>query len=144
MNGKKGLKKVINILSTTAIRGRKNYSPYSSAKAALWSWTRSFRRIYGNKMQVMEVIPSRMINTKYDENMIRADGSKINRKSVKGVQTKFQILKVKNWTAERAAIKIMNAERKGKETLMIPPIRAKLFVFIETISNKLFSRLFGK
>lgn len=141
---KKELKKVISILSTTAIRGRKYYSPYSSAKTALWSWTRSLRRIYGNKIQVLEVIPSRMANTNYDANMIMANMSKMQTNRNKTMQAKLKFLKVKNLTVERAAIKIWNAERKGREIVMIPPIRAKLFILCETLSNWLFSKLFGK
>lgn len=138
------LKKVINILSTTAIRGRKLYSPYSSAKGALWSWTRSLRRIYGRKIQVLEVIPSGMANTNYAVNMMKTNMSKRQTVSKKPMQEKLKILKVKNWTAERAAFKIWNAEKKGREIVMIPPIRAKLFILCETLSNWLFNKLFGK
>ena len=51
-------RKVINILSTTAICGRKNHSAYSSSKSALWAYSRSLRRNKGNRIQVLEVIPS--------------------------------------------------------------------------------------
>jgi short-subunit dehydrogenase len=48
--------KIINILSTFAIDTPDNHGLYSSAKAALWCFTRSMRRMYGNKMQIVEVI----------------------------------------------------------------------------------------
>ena len=140
------IKKVINILSTSAIRGRKDYGPYSSAKAAFWSWTKSFRRLYGNNIQVLEVILSRITNTNYYENMIKPStlSKPKNAKKVEIKKKKSDLLEVKNWTANKASKYIRNYEKSGREILFIPPIKAKLFLLIETISNKFFNTLFDK
>ena len=142
-------KKIINILSTTAIRGRKAYSPYSSAKAALWSFTRSLRRVYGKRIQIVEVIPSRMWETNYDKNMIKFEAVKKSTQSNPtqnrpSLQAKIKFLHVNNWTSEKAARKICKEEMGGKEIIMIPPIRAKLFLICETISDRLFRKIFEK
>ena len=109
--------KVINILSTTAIRGRKGHGPSSSAKAALWSWTRSLRRVYGKSIQVMEIMPSQTVMANFGKNP--------------GV-------------AEDAARKIFHDERRGKEMVMIPPGRVRLHLFSETLSDWMWYRLFGQ
>jgi short-subunit dehydrogenase len=142
-------KKIMNILSTTAIRGRKEYSPYSSAKAALWSFTRSIRRMYGKQIQVIEVIPSRMWETNYDKNMVtfetaEKDSQALPKQNKKSLQTKFKFLRVNNWTSPKAAEKIGNDEKNGKEIIMIPPIKAKLFMICETMSDKIFRKIFDK
>jgi len=54
------------------------------------------------------------------------------------------LFEVKNWTANKVSKNIRNYEKSGRETLFIPPVKAKLFLLIETISNKLFNTLFGK
>lgn len=145
---KKQPNKIINVLSTTAIRGRKYHSPYSSAKSALWSWTRSLRRVYGNKIQVMEVIPSKMTMTNLGKSSVKPKNllstQNNNNKHKVPLQAKVNFLRVNNWTAEKAAKKIYDEEMRGREIVMIPPIRAKMFLICETLSNWLFCKLFGK
>lgn len=140
------IKKVINILSTAAIRGRKDYGPYSAAKAALWSWTKSFRRLYGNEIQVLEVIPSRITNTNYYENMVQPNTLSIakNVEKVKATKKNSDLFEVKNWTAHKVSQYIKNHEKSGREILYIPQIKARLFSLVETTSTKLFNTLFGK
>ena len=145
-NKKKPPKKIINILSTTAIRGRKMMSLYSSSKAALWNITRSLRRVYGNEMQIIEVIPSAMSMTKLLENSKNSDYKEEKERSFKkqkfSLQSRVKFLKVGNWSAFDAAKKIQKDEIAGKEIIYIPPVRAKLFLIIEATSNRLFSKLF--
>lgn len=145
-NKKRPPQKVINILSTSAIHGRKMMSLYSSSKAALWNFTRSLRRVYGNEMQIIEVIPSFMSMTKLLENSKNTESSSenkaISKKQNSSIQSKVNFLRVANWTAFDAAKKIHKEERRGSEIIFIPPIKARLFLVLEAISNRLFSRLF--
>ncbi len=86
-----------------------------------------------------------MTNTNYFENIIRPD-TFFETKSTKVVETKKKkssLLEVKNWTADKASQHIRNCEKKGREVLFIPPIKARLFLLIETVSNKVFTKLFG-
>ena len=136
-------KKIINILSTTAIKGRFNVGLYSSSKSALWNYTRSLRRIYGNKLQVLEVIPSFMNNTNYYSNSNRSI-EEANRKikPINKLHNKTKALKVNKLTSSLAAKKIMKSEVQGQEILFIPNLKARLFLILETIAPKVFSKLF--
>lgn len=142
-------KKIINILSTTAIRGRRFHALYSSAKAALWNCTRSLKRVYGTQIQVLEVIPSWMANTKLMENSITIEKENkiINTNSQPNKTVYFQhfakkILRVGNITSQNAAFLIKKAEEKGSEVLFIPSIRAKMFMFCELYFPRLFNLIF--
>lgn len=145
-NKEKRPRKIINILSTTAIRGRKNMGVYSSSKAALWNFTRSFRRVYGGTCHIMEVIPSAMSMTRLLENSILTDSKEQSRDNIVNEKSNFQsrlkFLKVSDWSASDAARKIQKYESQGKEIVFLPPIRAKLFLALETTSNWLFSKIF--
>ena len=94
--------KVINILSTTAICGSKYHSAYSASKSALWAYTRSLRRQYGNKIQIMEVIPST-----FSSNLFRQSRSKDNE----------NIIKKNLMDPIIVAKKIFSAERSGKDLI---------------------------
>ena len=100
-------RKVINILSTTAICGRKNHSAYSSSKSALWAYSRSLRRNKGNRIQVLEVIPST-----FKSDLNRNSQKKGNEATVK---SKNNLLESKE-VAER----VVKAEKSGKDILFIP------------------------
>ncbi|MDP3445884.1 MAG: SDR family NAD(P)-dependent oxidoreductase [Ignavibacteria bacterium] len=144
-------KKVINILSTTAIRGRNLHGLYSSAKAAMWNCTRSLRRANGSTYQIMEVIPSGMSDTKLVENsIVSSTYENVNSVCVHSkrrnfnLQSKIKFLKITKWSALDAAKIIQKYERKGKEILYIPPVQTKLFLTLETLSNSLFSFIFRR
>jgi len=67
-------KKIVNILSTTAIAGKSRLSCYSSTKAALWCFSRSLRREYGNKMHVIEFfIPPAFNSKRVAKRLIKAE-----------------------------------------------------------------------
>jgi short-subunit dehydrogenase len=125
-------KKIINVLSTTAIAGRKNHSCYSSTKAALWSFTRSMRRVFGNKIQVIEIIASTFPSSLGIMNETKA--STQNRGEKAGI---FQ----PKLTATMVAKKILVAETGGLEVLYVP-MRAKLFALCEAVCPSLFRKFF--
>ena len=136
-------KKIINILSTTAIKGRSKVGLYSSAKAAFWNYTRSLRRNWGNEIQVLEVIPSFMNNTNYykNSNVVIKNNIGSTPQSTKS-KIKSKVLKVGQLTSEKAALMIFKAESKGKDIVFIPNVKARLFLFLETISPSFFSKIF--
>jgi short-subunit dehydrogenase len=111
-------KKIINILSTTAIAGRANYSSYSSTKAAFWAFTRSFRRIYGHKTQVLEVI----VSTFGELDVSNPARSRI-------------------LSSDFVASQIEKHERAGHERLVMP-LKSKLFLIFECFFPRIFRRVF--
>jgi short-subunit dehydrogenase len=125
-------KKIINILSTTAVAGRKNHSCYSSTKAALWSFTKSLRRTFGDRVQIMEVIASTFPSALGMTERTDIDSEKY--KKDKGFG--------RGLTAVTVAEKIFAAERSGRETLFVP-VKARLFTALEAISPFLFRKIFG-
>ncbi|MEL4457188.1 SDR family NAD(P)-dependent oxidoreductase [Lutimonas vermicola] len=123
-------RKVINILSTTAICGRKNHSAYSSSKSALWAYSRSLRRHKGNRIQVLEVIPST-----FKSDLNRNARKKVNEAIVK---SKNDLLESKE-VAER----VVKAEKSGKDILFIP-FKSRLFLLLESLCYPIFRKMFLK
>jgi short-subunit dehydrogenase len=120
---KKGkIKKVINILSTSAIAGRKNHSAYSSTKSAFWAYTRSLRRVSGNEVQVLEVFPSTFKSELFNRNGKH-----------KSQQRGLSSLQV--------AARIIKSEKLGKEKLFVP-FKAKLYYLLEATAYTVFRRIF--
>ena len=122
--------KVINILSTTAICGRKNHSAYSSSKSALWAYTRSIRRQKGNTIQFLEVIPST-----FKSSLFR------NSDSIRNETTHNSDINLLE--SKEVALRIVEAERSGKDILFIP-FKARLFLLLESLLYPIFKKLFLK
>jgi len=118
------LKKIINILSTAAIAGRRNHSAYSAAKAALWAFTRSLRRIYGNSIQVLEVIPAT-----FNSNLFRS----LNNRTIENNMKRSSV---------SVARKIYKFEKIGRDKVFYP-FRVKLFMLFEVVWNQLFNKIFN-
>lgn len=121
---KVGPKKIINILSTTAISGRRNHSAYSSSKSALWAYTKALRRRVGGNTHILEVIPST-----FKSNLFR---------ELENIDSNHGLIDSK-FIAE----KILKAEQKGKDILYIP-LKSKLFMLTESLVHPLFKRIFLK
>jgi uncharacterized protein len=132
-------KKIVNILSTTAIAGRKNFGVYSSSKAALWSFTRSLRRIYGNEMQIIEVIPA-TFKSNLSQNGITLNG-KADQSQDKSKLPSENHIATTIYNANYIATTIHNNEREGRE-IIITPFKAKLYFMLDAffpyIRNLLF------
>jgi len=120
-------KKIVNILSTTAIAGRKGHSCYSLTKSALWAFTRSLRRVYGNEIQIVEAVPS-----SFRSNVVPGRKAK----------NRFYGLLQPDVTARKVAERVYSAERAGHEKVFIP-LRAKLFMILEASFPWMFRKLFG-
>jgi NAD(P)-dependent dehydrogenase (short-subunit alcohol dehydrogenase family) len=49
-------RKIVNVLSTWTLPGRLGRTGCTCGQSAMWAFTRSLRRTYGNEIQVMEVL----------------------------------------------------------------------------------------
>jgi len=131
--------KIINILSTSAVAGRPGYSCCSASKAALWAFTRSLRRTFGNEIQVMEVISAAF----QSDSCGHAVRIQIDSDSEHGCSYgQFnRVPTVRSLTAKTMAWQIFEAETEGKEVVMIP-LRSRLFVYLEAVFPRSFARPF--
>lgn len=130
---------VINVLSTTAIAGRRKQGCYSSTKAALWAFTRILRRIAPPGLQIVEVLPATFASP-FAENSIRVTSANSgqpcgDRASRSGGQNSHGL------TSKAVASKVFRAVEKGREYVFIP-FESRLFLTLEAIAPWLFRRLF--
>lgn len=132
--------KIVNVLSTTAIAGRRGQSCYSATKAALWAFTRLLRRTVGDQIQIMEVLPSTFDHSNFSKNAIRIE-SEDNPGLSKVSPTSNKTLAVVNLTSQKVAERIYRAERQGKQIVLIP-FRSRLFLILEACLPWLFRKLF--
>jgi short-subunit dehydrogenase len=114
------LKKVVNVLSTSAIRGRRKRSAYAGTKAALWALTRAFRNHHDGKMQVIEVIAST-----FSPNPSPKDGRRFARTP----------------STEEVAKIIYEVESTGRE-YAYAPTEVRLFLSLAALAPSLFARIF--
>lgn len=133
-------RKIVNVLSTTAIAGRQEQSCYSATKAALWAFTRALRRTVGNELQVIEVLPS-TFSSNFSKNSVRMRHEQ-NTEFRKGRRKWQTVFTVRQLTCGKVAKAIHRAEKQGKEIVLIP-FRSKLFLILDASFPWLFRRLFG-
>jgi len=132
--------KVVNVLSTTAIAGRREQSCYSATKAALWAFTRSLRRTIGDEVQIMEVLPSTFIHSNFSKNAVRIT-SEGNTRFGEISPKSHKAFAVRNLTSQKVAEQIYGAERRGKEIVLIP-FKSRLFLILEACLPWLFHKMF--
>jgi len=130
---------VVNILSTTAVAGRRKQGCYSATKAALWAFTRILRRTVPPGLQVVEVLPATFAS-RFAENSIRVNSANSgqpwgNRASQAGSQNSHGL------TSEVVALKIQRAVKEGREYVFVL-FEARLFLTLEAVAPRLFRRLF--
>jgi short-subunit dehydrogenase len=124
--------KVVNVLSTTAVAGRRRLGAYGGSKAALWCFTRSLRRVAGNDHQVLEVVPATFASSLFEKGIrIDAPGSPPTRTPPSA----------RRLEARAVAERIAAAEAAGRERLFVPG-EARLFLWLEALAPPLFRRLF--
>jgi short-subunit dehydrogenase len=122
-------KKIINVLSASAIAGQKSTGLYSSTSAAFWSFTRSLRRAYGNQIQVMEVLP-----LPYSSN-IMLNHTQADSNYSPGSSIKTEVSK-----AAGIAKSIFVNEKRCKEIVFIP-FTARLLCILEAVSPFVYKTL---
>lgn len=128
-------KTIVNIISTTAIAGRKGLAAYTSAKAGLWSFSKSLRRGYGNQINVIDVIPATFKSSL---------GQRGSSTSVLEKPAKKRMLSSSNMgmTSESVAKIIHGGILKRKDIICVPNMKVKLFIWFEALFPGLFNRMF--
>jgi len=123
--------KIINIIPMAAKEDRCRFGCHSAGQAALWAFTRSLRRTFGNKIQVMEVILA-----KQQENYCGADATTEVEDHVKYEHGCHQSGKAMSIVvpliAQVAARQIHEFERQGREVVFFP-FRYKLYMYLAAI-----------
>jgi NAD(P)-dependent dehydrogenase (short-subunit alcohol dehydrogenase family) len=127
-------RKLVNVLSTTAIAGRRGLGAYASSKAALWSFTRSLRRVRGEPLQVLEVLPA-----SFDSGLVA--GSRRHGPAGAPGGPAQHAPAARRSSARALAARIHGAEAAGCERLLVP-LEARLFLWLEALAPPLFRRLF--
>ncbi len=105
-------RKIVNVLSMSAVTGRAQYACWSAAQAALWAQTRALRRTMGNDVQVMEVLLSEW------------DGPRGERSG--------------NGAICEAADRICDAEQRGRE-IVVFPLHRRIAMVLDAIGLRRFS-----
>jgi short-subunit dehydrogenase len=117
-------KKVIIVLPPVVIAGQRYHSSFTCAMSAFWAMTRSLRRVYGNELQVTEVISPMDSPVAYP---LAADGADVSH--VKGPLM-----------ADALAQNIYKAELKGRE-VVVTPVTARLLLVEEALTTGLFNKV---
>ncbi|MEY3012104.1 MAG: hypothetical protein RIT45_839 [Pseudomonadota bacterium] len=110
--------RVVEILSTSAIRGRKQRSAYAGAKAALWALTNALRRARPD-LHVVSVIPSTFMAKRV------ADNKRLARTP----------------TTDEVADSVVDGLLAGRELVLAPPAVAG-FLALEALAPAVFRRVF--
>jgi short-subunit dehydrogenase len=128
----KPVKKIINILSTTAIVGRAKLSAYSSSKSALWCFSRVVKRSFGNSTEVIEVIPATFQSSLFQKGIdLDHYQSQTTQKAHARILSSARVAKI-----------IFNSEKQLKDSIFIPPLEAKIYLLLEALFPKLFRKIF--
>lgn len=129
---------IANILSTTAVSGRRNLAVYSSPKAGLWAWTKVLRRHYGKAINVIEVIPATF------KSSLGSKGTKVQSLGDdRDTKNKSIIRSSKyGYDSDDVSAIIYNGIKKRKDKILIPSAKVKLFIMIEAICPGLFRKMF--
>lgn len=129
---------IANILSTTAVSGRRNLAVYSSPKAGLWAWTKVLRRHYGKAINVIEVIPATF------KSSLGSKGTKVQSLGDdRDTKNKSIIRSSKyGYDSDDVSAIIYNGIKKRKDKIFIPSAKVKLFIMIEAICPGLFRKMF--
>jgi len=128
-------KRIVNVLSTTAIAGRNRHGCYSATKPALWAFTRMLRDAVPAGVQVVEAIPA-TFTSEFARNTVKFTTER------KGPHAEHSGLDTRHGvTSAMVAEKIENAIRRG-ETRVCVPFNARLFLSLEAVAPALFRTLF--
>lgn len=131
------LKKVVNILSTTAIAGRRDLGAYSASKGALWSFTRSLRRVCGSQVEVMEVLPATFTSD------LAKKGLRIRDENVDGEEGASRAPQGRVLTSAQVARRTFRAEQHGQRRVSMP-VEARMLLWLELVTPGVFARVFQR
>lgn len=127
--------RVVNVLSTTAISGRKNHGSYAASKAALWAYTKILRRTLSSGTEVMEVLPATFASS-FASNTVHGRSDKESAApAVADAQHRHGL------TSQTVAAKVYSASERGDRYLFVP-YKARMFHLLEAVTPALFRRMF--
>lgn len=124
---------VVNILSTTAVSGRRNLGIYSSPKAGLWCFSKALRRTRGKDVNVIDVIPSTFkssLESKGDKLIVVEVDKMAKMNHAMGILDSMDVAKI-----------VKRGIDKKRDVIYIPRFRARVYTAIEAIAPKIFRKL---
>jgi NAD(P)-dependent dehydrogenase (short-subunit alcohol dehydrogenase family) len=124
-------KRIVNVLSTGAIFGRLDLGAYSATKGALWSLTRSIRRLFGD-IHVVEVLPSN-----FESNLFKSSIQ------VEPTGRKWSPVYGSIPSAREAAEYIAGQVAKGREIVFFPRIKLLIILVLEALFPKFIRKRFS-
>lgn len=126
---------IVNVISTTAVSGRRNLGVYSSTKAGMWCFSKALRRSKGNEINVVDVIPATFkssLSEKGDSSGRRDISSRNNRLSSSN----------DGLTSEIVAVLVKAGIDKREDTIYIPKLKTKLYISLEAMAPGTFKKIF--
>lgn len=131
---------IANVMSTTAVSGRRNLAVYSSPKAGLWAWTKVLRRHYGKATNVIEVIPATFKSSLGSKGIkVQSSGGDENDTKNKSIISSSKY----GYDSDDVSAIIYNGIKKRKDKIFIPSAKVKIFIMIEAICPGLFRKMFS-
>ena len=109
--------KIVQVMPVAAAKNRSRFDCYSAGQAALWAFTRSLHRTFGNKMQVMEVILGKQ------KEICCVTGTTVEEVDDVNYENARQSCTVSSWRPSAAQIlaqRIHELERQGREIVILP------------------------
>jgi len=122
--------KIVQVMPVAVAEDGSRFGSHSAGQAALWAFTRSLRRTFGNKVQVMEVIlanqqenyPTPDIATKVESQIKYKHGSS------QPSRARHRASLITQVTTHR----IHKSERQGRE-IVVMPLRYRLSMCLTAI-----------
>lgn len=125
---------IVNILSTSAVSGRRNLGVYSSTKAGLWCFSKALRRTEGNIINVIDVIPATF------KSSLSEKGDNVGNVVNSGIR-KFSSAR-DGLTAEMVAWIVKSGIDHKVDYIYIPKLKARMYIALEALSPKIFKKIF--
>ena len=126
---------VVNILSTTAVSGRRNLGAYSSTKAGLWCFSKAMRRTKGITQNVIDVIPA-TFKSSLTEKGERGENAQENQGNTKLSSSRDGL------DSFGVAQVVKDGIDKKKDTIYIPNIKTRMFIVLEALASGRFRKIF--
>jgi len=122
--------KIIQVMPVVAGEDRCRFDCYSAGQAALWAFTRSLRRSFGNRIQIMEVILAKQQEIHWGAGTAAEGVEDVNYE--RGRRQTDKVMSGISLMARMFARRIHKLERKGREIVVLP-LRYKLSMCLAAI-----------
>jgi hypothetical protein len=122
--------KIMQVMPVTVTEDRARFDCHSAGQAALWAFTRSLRRTFGHRIQVMEVILAKQQGIHCIAGTAAEEVGNVNCKHdhLQSDTISYRI----NLTAQVLAQRIHELEKQGREIVVLP-LRYKLSMYFAAI-----------